>query len=186
MLVHSHCSKSSIYKYLRLTLEWLVIIPAHSVIECILYQHVWGREHSDPLLAGDLVTYFHRSWHLTIRCGKHFCMPSGTIDPCCKVHEVDAPMFPCSFEVGNGMVSYVVLDLPRVSGGFVVYFPHFCRQTHTKATYLHVTWLYQMDDSTVTHATNGIEEISQSARTEITRVNISSTVISALDVKLVP
>ena len=62
-------------------------------------------------------------------------MPSGTVDPCYILHEVEAPMFPCSFEVGNGMVSRAMLALPHVRCRFVSYFPHLHRPTHTKATH---------------------------------------------------
>ena len=116
----------------------------------------------------------------------HLWMPSGTIDPCCKVHEVDITTFPCSFEVGNRMVYRVVQDFPCMSSGFAGYFPHFCRPTHTKSTYIYVTWLCQRDDSTATHATNGIREIIQSTKMQITHVNVSFAVISALDVNPVP
>ena len=90
-------------------------------------------------------------------------MPSGIIDPCCILHKVEAPMFPHSFEVGNGMVSHAALALPHVSHRFIDYFFHLCRPAHTKATYPFMIRPCHKDDSTAACATNGIEEIGQHA-----------------------
>ena len=87
-------------------------------------------------MAGDLVTLLHWSWRVTVYYGKHLWTPSGTIDPCYKVHEVDVPTFLGSFEVGNGMVSRVVLASPRVSRKFIGYFVGSHRPTHTKVAYI--------------------------------------------------
>ena len=113
-------------------------------------------------------------------------IPSGIVDPCYILHEVEAPTFPHSFEVGNDMVSHAVLALPRVSHRFAGYFPHFRKPAHTKATYPFMIRPCHRDDSTAIGATNGIGEIDQSARVQITCTNTSSAVISTLDGRFVP
>ena len=69
----------------------MVNILAHSIIECIWSQHVQRRKQGDPLLAGDLVIWLHRPWFPTVCCGEQLWIPSGIVNPCYILHEMDDP-----------------------------------------------------------------------------------------------